>query len=398
MSSFYNIEDFRRRARTRLPKIMFDFIDGAAGQENASYNNVLSLERLRLLPKVLQNVVERDLRTSILGEEYHLPIGIAPMGMCDLAWAGTDHAFAEAARNQRIPLCLSTAASSSIEEMMEQSSGRTWFQLYVGASFEEGLEKVQRVADAGCQTLILTVDVPEVAPRWRDLHNGFKVPFRIGPKQFIDFASHPRWVIETLWHGVPRPVHFPDPNVKQKDGQKAKGFNREETRGKVDWSFLRQLRDQWAGKLIVKGVLSPEDAKKIQDYGADAIYVSNHGGRQLDSAPSAISRLPVIREALGKGFPLIFDSGIRNGEGVVKALALGADFVMLGRPFLYAAGAAGRKGVFRMIELLSNEISLCMAQLGMNRLEQIDRNAVFEDESVFLNPQSHGIQESRENS
>jgi L-lactate dehydrogenase (cytochrome) len=166
----------------------------------------------------------------------------------------------------------------------------------------------------------------------------------------------------------------------------------------VDWSFLRQLRDQWAGKLIVKGVLSPEDAKKIQDYGADAIYVSNHGGRQLDSAPSAISRLPMIREALGKGFPLIFDSGIRNGEGVVKALALGADFVMLGRPFLYAAGAAGRKGVFRMIELLSNEISLCMAQLGMNRLEQIDRNAVFEDESVFLNPQSHGIQESRENS
>ena len=395
MTSFYNIEDFRQKAKIRMPQIMFDFIDGAAGHENASFNNVYALERIRLLPRVLKNVVERDLKISFLDEEFERPFGIAPMGMCDLAWARTDQAFAEASREYNIPFCLSTAASSSIEEMMQESKGRTWFQLYVGASLEEGIEKVQRAADAGCRNLILTVDVPEVAPRWRDLHNGFKVPFRIGSKQFFDFASHPRWVFETLWNGVPRPAHFPDPNKIHKDGKKLKGFNREETRGKVDCLFLSRLRDMWKGKLIVKGVLSSEDAKTIRDHGADAIYVSNHGGRQLDSAPSAISRLPLIRKALGKGFPLIFDSGIRNGDGVVKALALGADFVMIGRPFLYAAGAAGREGVFRMIDLLSSEISLCMAQLGLNQLEPLDQNYVLEEESVFLNPQPQGYSKSK---
>ena len=393
MSRFHNLEDFRQRAKTRLPKIMFDFIDGAAGGENGSYNNYHCIERIRLLPRVLNNVVERDLAKLIFEEEFKLPFGIAPMGMCDLAWAGTDQALAASAAQYQVPLCLSTAASTSIEQMMDASEGKTWFQLYVGSSLEEGIEKVRRAAAAGCRTLILTVDVPEVAPRWRDLHNGFKVPFRIGPKQFMDFASHPRWVAETLWKGIPRPAHFPDPNKRQKDGTKAKGFNREETRGKVDWNFLRRLRDEWKGNLVVKGVLSPEDALQIRDLGADAIYVSNHGGRQLDSAPSAISRLPLIREVLGKGYPLIFDSGIRNGEGVVKALALGADFVMLGRPFLYASGAAGKKGVFRMMELLSNEISLCMAQLGVNHLDQIERSSVLDNETVFLNPQSPGTED-----
>ena len=297
-----------------------------------------------------------------------------------------------------IPLCLSTAASISIEDAYRLSGKKTWFQLYVGESLEGALEMVKRAQTSGYEFLVLTVDTPQVAQRVRDLRNGFKVPFRIGPRQFMDFAKHPQWVFETLWAGVPQFANFPDPGKSGHNKSKNEGFFREETRGKVDWDFLKRLRDLWQGRLIVKGVLNPKDAKRIRDSGADAIYVSNHGGRQLDSAPSAISRLPIIREVLGKGFPLIFDSGIRNGEGVVKALALGADFVMLGRPFLYAAGAAGSKGVFCMIELLSNQISLCMAQLGMNRLEQIDRNAVFEDESIFNNPQPHGIQESREKS
>jgi L-lactate dehydrogenase (cytochrome) len=355
---------------------MFDFIDGAAGSEFAAQSNIDVMNRLRLLPRVLVNVVERSLKTDFLGQEWRLPFGIAPMGMCDLAWAGTDRGLAKAAVQHEIPLCLSIAASSSIETTQQRAGKNSWFQLYVGVSLENAWEQVQRAQDAGYKILILTVDVPQVAQRIRDLRNGFQLPFRIGPKQFMDFARHPRWVLETLRAGVPRTANYPDPNQTAKDGTPQKGFVREETRGKVDWAFLQQLRERWPGKLVVKGVLAPQDAVRIQEVGADAIYVSNHGGRQLDSAPPAITRLPLIREAVGTDYPLLFDSGIRNGEAVVKALALGANFVMLGRPFLYASGADGERGVLRLVELLSDEISLTLAQLGCNRVEELDPSMV----------------------
>ncbi len=373
---FHCLEDFRTAARCRLPRLMFDFIDGAAGSEFAAQSNIDVLNRLRLLPRVLVNVVERSLKTNFLGQEWRLPFGIAPMGMCDLAWAGTDRALAKAAVQHEIPLCLSIAASSSIETTQQRAGKNSWFQLYVGVSLENAWEQVQRAQDAGYKILILTVDVPQVAQRIRDLRNGFQLPFRIGPKQFMDFARHPRWVLETLRAGVPRTANYPDPNQTAKDGTPQKGFVREETRGKVDWAFLQQLRERWPGKLVVKGVLAPQDAVRIQEVGADAIYVSNHGGRQLDSAPPAITRLPLIREAVGTDYPLLFDSGIRNGEAVVKALALGANFVMLGRPFLYASGADGERGVLRLVELLSDEISLTLAQLGCNRVEELDPSMV----------------------
>jgi len=373
---FHCLEDFRTAARCRLPRMMFDFIDGAAGSEFAAQSNIDVMNRLRLLPRVLVNVVERSLKTDFLGQEWRLPFGIAPMGMCDLAWAGTDRALAKAAVQHEIPLCLSIAASSSIETTQQRAGKNSWFQLYVGVSLENAWEQVQRAQDAGYKILILTVDVPQVAQRIRDLRNGFQLPFRIGPKQFMDFARHPRWVLETLRAGVPRTANYPDPNQTAKDGTPQKGFVREETRGKVDWAFLQQLRERWPGKLVVKGVLAPQDAVRIQEVGADAIYVSNHGGRQLDSAPPAITRLPLIREAVGTDYPLLFDSGIRNGEAVVKALALGANFVMLGRPFLYASGADGERGVLRLVELLSDEISLTLAQLGCNRVEELDPSMV----------------------
>jgi len=373
---FHCLEDFRTAARCRLPRLMFDFIDGAAGSEFAAQSNIDVMNRLRLLPRVLVNVVERSLKTDFLGQEWRLPFGIAPMGMCDLAWAGTDRGLAKAAVQHEIPLCLSIAASSSIETTQQRAGKNSWFQLYVGVSLENAWEQVQRAQDAGYKILILTVDVPQVAQRIRDLRNGFQLPFRIGPKQFMDFARHPRWVLETLRAGVPRTANYPDPNQTAKDGTPQKGFVREETRGKVDWAFLQQLRERWPGKLVVKGVLAPQDAVRIQEVGADAIYVSNHGGRQLDSAPPAITRLPLIREAVGTDYPLLFDSGIRNGEAVVKALALGANFVMLGRPFLYASGADGERGVLRLVELLSDEISLTLAQLGCNRVEELDPSMV----------------------
>ena len=376
---FHCLEDFRTESRSRLPRLMFDFIDGAAGSEYAAYENIETLDQIKLLPRILVNVTERSLKKKFLGKEWGLPFGIAPMGMCDLAWAGTDKALAKASVQHNIPLCHSIAASSSLEVTFDRAGVNSWFQLYVGASLEKAREHVKRAQDTGYEVLILTVDVPQVAQRIRDLRNGFKVPFRIGPRQFLDFAKHPRWVLETMMAGVPETANFDDTNPAALSGTASNGFIREETRGKVDWKFLQQLRESWMGKLVVKGVLAPQDAVRIKEAGADAIYVSNHGGRQLDSAPPAVSRLPLIREALGNDYPLIFDSGIRNGESIVKALAMGADFVMLGRPFLFASGAYRERGVMRLVEMLTDEVSLTLAQLGCKSVEELEPNMIIEN-------------------
>ncbi len=364
----YSVDEARILAKRRLPKMMFDFIDGAAGAERAKARNREALDAIFLQPRVLVNVDQRNLRTTFLGREWGLPFGIAPMGMCELAWPGTDKMLAQAAVHYDIPLGLSTAGSTSIEDIYAEAGQNSWFQLYVGGSEEQAMGLVDRALTAGYTTLIFTVDVPQVAPRLRDLRNGFGIPFKIGPKQFVDFAMHPRWSLTTLFGGAPSLANFPETGNET--------FKRNEGRGKVDWPFLDRLRERWPNSLIVKGVTSAEDAVRIQAAGADAIYVSNHGGRQLDSAPPAITVLPKVRAAVGADYPLIFDSGIRSGDSVIKALALGADFVMLGRPFLYATAAAGQKGLTDVIEALTNEISVTMAQVGRTDINQIDSSVL----------------------
>jgi len=341
-----SVDEARLLAKRRVPRMMFDYLDGAAGDERACHLNCAAIDEIRLLPSVLVNVESRNLTKSLLDSDWDLPFGIAPMGMCDLTWPGADKMLAEAAVRHNIPVALSTAASSSIEVTRERAGDNAWFQLYVGKSDELADEQIERAANAGYQTLILTVDVPQVAIRRRDLRNGFNTPLRIGLKQFLDFATHPRWSIQTLKHGVPQPVNFASNNATEK-------FVRNAGRGRIDWAYLARLRERWQGKLIVKGVLSPADAQRIQSSGADAVYVSNHGARQFDSVPAAIEMLPKIRAAVGHDYPLIFDSGIRNGEGVIKALALGASFVMLGRPLMFGIGAGGEQGLEQIIEIIT---------------------------------------------
>lgn len=368
--TIYSIDEARALAQRRLPKMLFDFIDGAAGNESAKARNREALEAIQLQPRVLINVDGRKLNTTFLGQSWGLPFGIAPMGMCALAWPKADDMLAHAAVDYNIPLCLSTAGSASIEEVYAQAKQNAWFQLYVSGSAEQAFGLVDRAKAAGYQNLIFTVDVPQVAPRRRDLRNGFGMPFRIGPRQFIDFATHPRWSLTTLFTtGAPKLANF----VETTGG---KTFSREASRGFADWDFLDQLRAKWDGNLIVKGVTSAEDAVRIQAAGADAIYVSNHGGRQLDSVPAAITILPKIRAAVGETYPLIFDSGVRSGESIVKALALGADFVMLGRPFLYGIGANGQQGLNDLIDALTKEISVTMAQLGRTNIGDLDQSVL----------------------
>ncbi len=369
-----NCEDARRLAQRRLPRTIFDFIDGAAGREVAAGLNQSDLARIRLAPRVLAEVADADLDTSFLGHALPLPFGIAPMGMCDLAWPGADRAMAAQARQRGIPLCLSTASSTSLEDMHTLTGGNAWFQLYVSGAAEAGFALAERAAKAGYEVLVLTVDVPRVAPRPRDLRNGFQTPFRIRPRQFMDFALHPRWSITTLLTGVPTTANF-----RLADGSNQ--FDRGASRAGANWAFLEQLRARWKGRLIVKGVLDPHDAQRIRDLGADAIYVSNHGGRQLDSAPSAISALLPIRQRLGPTYPLVFDSGVRSGEDIVKALACGANLVMLGRPMLYALGADGARGLHNLIAALGEEILVTLAQLGLRDIRDIGAQQLAEPDA-----------------
>ena len=352
----------RRLAQQRLPRMVFDYIDGAAGQESAALGNTGDLALVKLAPRVLADLQAPDLGATFLGKPYSLPFGIAPMGMCNLAWPGADQVLASLARQMVVPLGVSTAASSPLERMFKDSGGQAWFQLYVSGSADAGLALAQRAAQAGYDTLVLTVDVPKVAPRPRDVRNGFQMPFRMGPRQFVDFALHPRWSLATLWAGAPTPANF--------DPQQG-GFDRHASRAGANWAFLDQLRGQWRGRLIVKGVMHPDDAERIARMGADAIYVSNHGGRQLDAAPSAISALHQIRQRLGPNFPLVFDSGVRTGEDIVKALACGAHLVMLGRPVLYALAAGGEAGLQQWLAGLREELWVTLSQLGLSRTQDV---------------------------
>jgi len=369
---YYCVDDFRVGAQQRMPRVIFDYVDGAAGFETSSRLNRDMIDQIRLMPRVLVDIRERELAKTFLGRTWTLPFGIAPMGMCNLAWPNTDKAFAAAAVDHDIPVCLSTFGSSSIEDMGERASGNVWFQLYVGPSVDDAMDLVQRAKNTGYEYLVLTVDVPVVSARPREQRQGFEAPFRMRPRQFVDFATHPQWVFHTLVDGVPKPVNvLPANTVVNKPT-----FTRNEIRGHIDWQFLAKLRERWTGKLILKGVLSADDAVRIRDAGVDAVYVSNHGGRQLDAAPAAIDVLPEIRQAVGGDYPLIFDSGLRSGEGIVKALALGADFVMLGRPFLYASGADGQRGVFRLVDMLKNELLLALAQIGCTDVSHLDHNVL----------------------
>jgi len=364
LSPIQSSEDARRGARRRLPRLVFDFVDGAAGRERGAARNAAAFDAVLLQPRIMADVAERDLGTALLGRRYGLPFGIAPMGMCNLVHPGADRLLAEAAARFDMPVCTSAAASTRLEEIAGWAGPRAWFQLYFGADAEASLAMVDRARLAGYETLVLTVDVPQVARRLRDLRNGFGLPFRMTPRAAWDFAAHPRWSLATLAAGVPRPRNFGD-------GSGAARFDRAASRAGADWAFLARLREAWPGKLVVKGVTAPEDARRVRSHGADAVYVSTHGGRQLDAAPAAITLLPEIRAALGPDFPILFDSGLRSGEDVVRALALGADFVMLGRPVLFALGADGARGLDSLLAGFREDISTAMAQLGVRAVSGI---------------------------
>ncbi len=358
-SAIHSAEDARRLARRRLPWMVFDYIDGAAGAEVGAARNRVALDAMTLRPRVLRDVSERSLATTLFGKPAQRSFGIAPMGMCNLSAPGADLMLARLAARYEVPLGVSTVASTPMEEVIEVAEGNAWFQLYFSGNGEGTFKLVERARAAGYKTLVLTVDVPEVGRRPRELRHGFKMPFRIGPRQFIDFALHPRWSLATVLAGKPQMANF------LMDGY---DFDRTESRAKATWKTLARLRDQWGGKLVVKGVLDPEDALAVKAAGADAVQVSSHGARQLDSAPAAFEALQQIRAVVGDDYPVFYDSGLRSGEDAVKALIAGADFVFFGRVVQFAMAAAGEAGLRQLWDVLSDEFSIAMAQIGVTSI------------------------------
>ena len=369
----FSIKDARELSRKRLPKLVFDFIDGASGDEKLAEINSIALDQIRLEPKVLRNVEKRSLKKKVLGYEFNFPFGFAPMGMTNLSWPGADSMLAAESARNNIPTCVSMASTTTLEKMYELSEGHSWMQLYIFQDENFVMELLERAKNTGYEVAILTVDVPVLSRRTRDDKNGFSYPFKIGPKQFFDFATHPVWSLSTLMSGIPKPMNY----VTSKSGDGI--FKRKESRGSTDWNTLKRVRDKWKGKLIVKGVMSPDDAIKIKDAGADAIQVSNHGGRQLDSATAAINMLPLIRKSVGSNFPLIFDSGIRSGSDIVRALAFGADYAMIGRPVMYAMGADGKKGLRRIVEIIKEEVSTTLGLVGLNDINDVTSEIVIDN-------------------
>ena len=369
----FSIKDARELSRKRLPKLVFDFIDGASGDEKLAEINSIALDQIRLEPKVLRNVEKRSLKKKVLGYEFNFPFGFAPMGMTNLSWPGADSMLAAESARNNIPTCVSMASTTTLEKMYELSEGHSWMQLYIFQDENFVMELLERAKNTGYEVAILTVDVPVLSRRTRDDKNGFSYPFKIGPKQFFDFATHPTWSLSTLISGIPKPMNY----VTSKSGDGI--FKRKESRGSTDWNTLKRVRDKWKGKLIVKGVMSPDDAIKIKEAGADAIQVSNHGGRQLDSATAAINMLPLIRKSVGSNFPLIFDSGIRSGSDIVRALAFGADYAMIGRPVMYAMGADGKKGLRRIVEIIKEEVSTTLGLVGLNDINEVTSEIVIEN-------------------
>ncbi len=369
----FSIKDARELSRKRLPKLVFDFIDGASGDEKLAEINSKALDQIRLEPKVLRNVEKRSLKKKVLGYEFDFPFGFAPMGMTNLSWPGADSMLAAESARNNIPTCVSMASTTTLEKMYELSEGHSWMQLYIFQDENFVMELLDRAKNTGYEVAILTVDVPVLSRRTRDDKNGFSYPFKIGPKQFFDFATHPTWSLSTLLSGIPKPMNY----VTSKSGDGI--FKRKESRGSTDWDTLKRVRDKWKGKLIIKGVMSPDDATQIKEAGADAIQVSNHGGRQLDSATAAINMLPIIRKSVGSDFPLIFDSGIRSGSDIVRALAFGADYAMIGRPVMYAMGADGRKGLRRIVEIIKEEASTTLGLVGLNDINDVTSNIVIDN-------------------
>ncbi|MEQ9505736.1 MAG: L-lactate dehydrogenase [Hyphomonas sp.] len=373
--------DFRRRAERRLPRFLFDYLDGGAYAEVTLARNVRDFERLELHQRILRDVSARSTVTTLFGAELTLPLALSPVGLSGMMARRGEAAARKVAGNFGIPYCLSTLSVCSVEETAAAGNGPLWFQLYMMRDRGACADLIRRAREAGASVLVLTVDLPVVGTRYRDVRNtmsgggGAWARLRRG---LISYALHPGWALDVGLGGKPHILGNVAPYVKNASTPADfSAWANESIDPSISWSDLAWIRSQWSGPLVIKGILSPEDAAEAVQHDVDGLIISNHGGRQLDGVSSTIAMLPGIAEKVAGRTKLLLDGGIRSGQDILKALALGADAAMIGRPWVYALAGAGETGLQYQLNALHAEFSVSMALTGTLTVEEISPGVIF---------------------
>lgn len=368
------IDDLRKRARRRVPRFAFDYVDGAAGaNETGMLRNATALDAIEVVPRYGVENFKADMEVKLFGRRFLAPIAIAPMGIPGMVWPGGEEAFAKAAQNAGIPFTLGSSSAATIERIAELAPDCTWFQLYRMPNNDLAInfDLVKRAELAGVHVLILTLDVPARTKRPRELRNRLIIPYRPGLRTVVDVLPHPAWLLALCQNGQNAFANYRKYAGNKLPNREVVKFARQQSGGTFTWSEVEKFREKWKGPLVVKGILHPQDAKRASEIGVDGIIVSNHGGRQLESAPASIDVLPEIVSKVGTSTTVLFDSGIRSGEDVIRALALGAKCTLSGRCFMYGLAALGHKGPKHVIDFFFEEISESMRQVGAKNCAEL---------------------------
>lgn len=358
------IDDLRDRAKRRLPRMVFDYIDGSAGSESTARRNRYALDQVLLRQEILVDLSQRSLRTTLFGQPVAMPIVIGPTGLNCAYWPDGDRCLARAAKAENVPFVMSTAATTGLDEVGEVAGPLRWFQLYMLQDRHLVEALLDRVAASGFTVLELTVDTAIAGRRNRDIRNGFSMPFRWTLPNLIDVACHPQWAVSMLRQGTPTLKLFAEAVGTLPVGKTISEVMAQQISNSFTWRDLEWLRAHWQGKLVLKGVSSAPHVRQAMSLGIDGVVVSNHGGRQLDGCAASIERLPEIADAADGNCTVLIDSGFRSGTDIAKALALGADAVQLGRSMLYALAAGGEAGARQALRILAAELDQAMALSG----------------------------------
>jgi L-lactate dehydrogenase (cytochrome) len=373
------IEDLRRLAQRRVPRMFYDYADSGSWTETTYRANEAEFSKIKLRQRVAINVESRNLRTQMIGQEVAMPVGLAPTGLTGMQFADGEILAARAAERFGVPFILSTMSICSIEDVAAHTKAPFWFQLYVMRDRDFIERLIDRARAARCSALMLTLDLQILGQRHKDLRNGLTAPPKPTLANLVDLATKPRWCLAML--GTRR-RQFGNivGHVKGVDDMSSlSAWAAQQFDPRLSWDDVAWIRSRWGGKLVLKGIMDPEDARRAVASGADALIVSNHGGRQLDGAPSAIQALPPIVDAVGSRIEVWMDGGIRSGQDVLKAIALGAHGTLIGRAFLYGLGALGEAGVIRCLDIIRNELDLTMAFCGRTDIRDVNRSILWSE-------------------
>ncbi|WP_035060865.1 alpha-hydroxy acid oxidase [Andreprevotia chitinilytica] len=383
MAIITNIEDLRVLAQKRVPRIFYDYVDSGSWSESTYRANRDDFAGIQLRQRVGINVANRSLQTQMVGQDVTMPVALAPVGLTGMVHADGEILAAKAAEQFGVPFTLSTMSICAIEDIAARTTKPFWFQLYIMKDRDFTSRLIARAEAAGCSALVVTLDLPMMGQRNKDLKNGLSVPIKLSLRNLLNVAHKTRWwtgMLGTKRHSFGNIVgHVPEVS----DTASLLQWTAQQLDQSVSWNDIRWIRQRWHGKLIVKGILDAEDARLATRHGVDAIVVSNHGGRQLDGAPSSIAALPGIVQAVGHEMEIHLDSGIRSGQDVLKALALGAKGVYIGRAFIYGLGAMGEAGVSRSLEIIHKELEITMSLCGITDVKQVDQSVLFKAPQTY---------------